>query len=146
MTRHADNTARADDVARVLRLPSGRTVEADADERITVRAPSGVVELAVRFTADGPVLSFRAADLELSATREVRVDCERFDLRARDGVSLRTDGDLVHDALGAVEVAGARVDVVSRDEDLRLDARADVRLDGSRVLLNCAEADRGGRP
>lgn len=132
--------------ASVMRLPSGRSVEADVDERITVRSPTGRVELAVRFTADGPVLSFHGADVELTATRAVRVDCERFEVRARDGIAMQTDGDLSHDALGAVELAGDRARIVARDGALTLDARDDVQVDGARVLLNCADVGERERP
>ena len=97
-------------------------------------------------TADGPVLSFHGADVELTATRAVRVDCERFEVRARDGIAMQTDGDLSHDALGAVELAGDRARIVAREGALTLDARDDVQVDGARVLLNCADDGERERP
>src|SRR5690242_7641368 len=81
-----------------LELPSGRVIEAGAEgggeERLTVRSATGVVELEVRLTERGPVLRFRAAELELAASGEVRVDCDRFQVRATSGIVQETAGDL----------------------------------------------------
>ncbi len=108
-----------------LELPSGRRVEARAEgsgeERVTVRSASGEVELEVRFTERGPLLRFRAADLELSSPGEVRVDCDRLELRAKKEI----------DALaGSLRFEAERGDV-------EIEANDDVRLLGERIKMNC---------
>src|SRR5689334_11746740 len=68
---------------RTMELPSGRTVEARAaggEDHVTVRSASGEIELEVRMTERGPVLRFRAADIEMSSSGDVRVDCDRFEV------------------------------------------------------------------
>ncbi len=108
--------------AEALRMRSGRTVSVDADdpEAITVRAPGGTVELSVRFTADGPVLRFASAALELTAARDVSIACERFDVRAR----------------GAARIEGDAVDIEATRGDVTVKANDDARIYGERVRLN----------
>lgn len=108
--------------ADALRLRSGRTVAVDAadPDAITVRAPDGVVELSVRFTAEGPVLRFASAAVELTATRAVSVACETFSVRATGNA--RIEGD-------AVEIESTRGDVTVKAND-------DARIYGERVRLN----------
>lgn len=108
--------------ADALRLRSGRTVAVDAadPDAITVRAPDGVIELSVRFTAEGPVLRFASAAVELTATRSVSVACETFSVRASG--SARIEGD-------AVEIESTRGDVTVKAND-------DARIYGERVRLN----------
>ena len=100
-----------------LDLPSGRTIEcADAEEGgelVTIRSPSGTVELEVRLTERGPVLRFEAASLELEAKGTIRTRCKAFEVVAEDA-----------------EITATRGDVAIRAND-------DVRLNGERVKLNC---------
>jgi hypothetical protein len=130
-------------------LGSGRVVEArrapGAEDRLTIRAPSGEVELEVRMTPEGPVLRFRAADVELDATRDVRVSCDRFHVRAKSGIVEETGGDLVQRVNGdaAVEVHGKHsttareVAVEAKRGNVKIEANDDVDLVGERVRLNC---------
>jgi hypothetical protein len=63
--------------AQRMTLTSGRVVEAHVEgegrDRLTIKSPSGEVELEIRMTERGPLLRFRAADVELEATRDVKV-------------------------------------------------------------------------
>ena len=120
------------------------TIEEGDGERLTVRSAEGVIELSVRFTIRGPVLTFSGADVELHGTRAVRLDCERLDIRAREGVDLETDGDLREHIAGSkvtrvgevAELEAHSVQVTSRRGDVSLKANDDVSLKGERVLLN----------
>ncbi len=131
-----------------LRLPSGRRAEFDRDGKddlLTVSAADGRVELTVRFTEAGPVLSFEAAGLRLRSAGEVAVACERFRVEAAEEVSLRSGGTLRTESDGATEleaggaarVEGHAVEIRSRRGDVDLKANDDVRLRGERVKLNC---------
>jgi len=115
-----------------IELPSGRAVEAragDGGDRITVRAATGEVELEVVFTERGPLLRFRAADLELAATGAVRVDCDRFHVRAAQGIVQETGGELT--------LAGRSARIEAERGDVEIQANDEVRLNGERVKLNC---------
>ena len=132
--------------AAVVDLPSGRevTVEGGASDRITVRNPQGLVELSIRFTAEGPVLSFAAAAIDLKSEGAIRMDCERLELRARKELSVSSEGDLRETVAGQkVSEVGGRASLVAHDVrvqarrgDVAVKANDDVRLDGERVLLN----------
>lgn len=132
--------------ATTVELPSGRavTVEAGASERLIVRGPAGAVELAIRFTEQGPVLSFSAAAIDLTSAGEIRMDCERLRVHARSEVAVTSDGDLREQIAGSrvTEVAGASthaahtVGITSRRGDVTVKANDDVRITGERVRLN----------
>lgn len=135
--------------AQALELPSGRVVEARpepaGEDRITIRGRSGEVELEVRMTEHGPVLRFRAADVELASTGEVRVDCERFHVRAEKEIFEETGGHLRQRVAGNASVwvrgqhstkAGeARVE--AKRGSVQIEANDDVQLLGERIKMNC---------
>jgi hypothetical protein len=121
-----------------LSLATGHTavVHPAEPDRLLVRGPEGEVQLSIRFTPQGPVLSFSAAAIDLKAAGTVSVDCARLDVRARDGIELRTEGDLVQSAAGAARVDARRMSVEAHAGDLTLDATGDVDVHGARILLN----------
>jgi hypothetical protein len=122
-----------------LLLASGHDVRVDParPDRLEIRSPRGDVELAVRFTAAGPVLSFRAADVELAATRAITMRCATFEVAASEHLSLASDGDARLVARQTLEAIGADVSVSAIDGNARIDAADDVDIHGKLVLLNC---------
>jgi hypothetical protein len=100
---------------RVLTLLEGR------DDSMSVTSPDGVVELTVRFTELGPVLSFSGARLDLSHAGELNLSCGQLRLHGRRGVEVRSEAE-----------------VVVRGE-------GDVHVDGRNVLLNCDERTASSR-
>jgi hypothetical protein len=129
-------------------FPSGRSVELQRApggmDAITVRSPQGQVELSVRFTPEGPVLRFAAAEIELDSRGPMRLACESLAVEARQGIALEAGGDVVQrahgdhrvEAGGALQAEGHKVDVRARRGDVTVRANDDVRIDGERVLLN----------
>ena len=97
---------------RVLTMLEGG---AGREDCVSVTSPDGVVELSVRFTEQGPVLSFSGARLDLSHAGELNLSCEQLRLHGRRGVEVRSEAE-----------------VVVRGE-------GDVHVDGRNVLLNCDE-------
>lgn len=132
-----------------IELSSGRVVETRSEgggqDRVTIRGASGEVELEVRMTEHGPVLKFRSADLELSATREVKVSCDTFHVRADKEIIEETGGDLHQRVNGNAEVKvrgkltttarEARIEAVRGG--VQIEANDDVQISGERVKLNC---------
>lgn len=130
-----------------VRLRGGRSVEVfDGDDgRVTLRSPTGHVELRITLTDEGPVLAFEQTDVTLSTRGTLTLDCGDLRVKARRDVSFEAGRDLVHDARGAIDVAGDAVRVVAREGDVAVEARGDARLDGARVLLNCTpQGDKRG--
>jgi hypothetical protein len=131
------------------RFDSGRSIAvettAPGDDHITVRGTSGAVELEVTLTDKGPVLHFRAAEIQLQASGRLSVDCEELDVRAPGGITQQTDGDLLQvvrgDASIAVKgdlsIAAAETEIRSARGDVRVKANDDVLINGERVKLNC---------
>jgi hypothetical protein len=113
-----------------LYFSSGRsvTVTDGAPEQLTVRSPEGAVELAVRFTPEGPVLSFSAAALDLRSSGTMRLACGKLEVDAREGIALTTGGD--------VRAEADAVAIRARLGDVAIEANDDVRVDGERIRLN----------
>jgi uncharacterized protein (DUF2345 family) len=101
-----------------------------------VRSPTGQIELSVRFTEQGPVLSFAGAALDLVSPGAVTLDCGSLRVRARDDITLETSGDIVQNAKGALRSEADDVSVRSRVGDLKLVANDDVIVEGERIRLN----------
>ncbi len=136
------------EAAPAWRLASGRRlslVEEGEQEILTVSAPDGRVELSIRFTEAGPVLSFEAAAVRLKSRGEVSVECDRFRVDAARSLTFHTGGEEVHRADGEISleagasarVAGHAVDLRARRGDMTLKANDDLKLNAERVKLNC---------
>jgi len=130
----------------MVAFAAGRTLELDRTAQ-TVRLlnPDGLVELSVRITPNGPVLSFGAGSLELIQAGTLRLDVNKLEIRTREGMDLETSGSVreriggdhqIHCA-GEVRLEAGTATVVAHSGDLRLDSCEDVRIEGERVLVNC---------
>lgn len=135
-------------VGTLVRIPfaSGASIDADRErERVTLRGVDGEVQLVIRMTSDGPVLSFSAAQLEIDTTQKLRVDVDQLELRARNGISVeslgpvsqRIHGESITHCDGHVQLECGSVSMTAHDGDLALDSSCDVTVNGDRVLINC---------
>jgi hypothetical protein len=117
---------------------SGREValQGSQQDHLVVRSPTGQIELSVRFTEHGPVLSFTSAALDLVSPGAVTLDCGSLRVRARDGIALETSGDIVQNAKGTLRGEADDVSLRSRVGDLKLAANDDVVVEGERIRLN----------
>ena len=61
---------------------------------IELRGPSGTVELRIRITDDGPVVSVDAARLELRARDAIELASKRVAIRATESLDLEARGDV----------------------------------------------------
>lgn len=130
----------------LVELPSGRTVEVHRgpNESLTIYHPTGQVEVSISLTEDGPVLSMAAAAINMRTSGDLNISCDRFRVRSRSSVDIRTDGDMVQQVGGnaTTEVEGVAltaahsVGVAAREGDLDLEADSDVLVNGNRVLIN----------
>jgi len=134
---------------RRMTLSSGRVVEAQAEgegrDRLTIKNPSGEVELEIRMTERGPVLKFRAADVELEATRDVKLACDNFHVEARGAIVEEAGGDLRQRIKGNADVkvrgrmtlAAKETRVQAKRGNVQVEANDDVEILGERIKLNC---------
>ena len=131
--------------SRELPMAEQRALELDpGGGSFRLRAPNGSIELSVRITPAGPVLTFASAAIEVVETRELKIEVERFAVRARD-VQLECAGDLkqtiagdsVTHCAGRHELQAGAVSIISHDDAMALDSTHDLVINGDRVLINC---------
>ncbi|HWO25615.1 MAG TPA: hypothetical protein VNO30_43040 [Kofleriaceae bacterium] len=100
--------------SREVYLRDGRKLvvsEQAGESLVEVRSESGMVEVRIRLTEQGPVLQMESARLSLKASESVEIASERVEIKA-----------------GSVKVHA--------EEDLELDAESDVRVTGKMIYLN----------
>ncbi len=132
---------------RSLTLPSGRTIEASnspAGERVQIRSADGMMEVAIRFEASGPVLEVRATSLAFEAEK-IALRCEELTTEVRGDSKVTVGGNLDElvrgrrrlASLGPTALSGRDVDVTADAGELRAASRDDLTINGKNVLINC---------
>ncbi len=110
---------------------------------ITLTAPDGRVCLSVALRPEGPVVQVQAQSLSVASDGVLRLACDRLEIQAPGGTSLRTGsleqeiaGDLRTRAGGIIDSEAHAQRLHARRGDVALSANDDVTLDGERVRLN----------
>lgn len=85
--------------------------EHGGESLVEVRSESGMLEVRIRLTEQGPVLQMESARVSLKATESLELQSERVEIRG-----------------GAVKIHA--------EEDLELDSTSDVRVTGKIIYLN----------
>jgi len=89
---------------RELYLRDGRRLvvsESGSDQLVEIRSPSGMLELRVLLTEQGPVLQMEAVRLELKASEAVEIESK--------SVAIKTEQDVEVTAAGEVRVVGKKI-------------------------------------
>ena len=97
---------------REVYLREGRMLSIESvgsDELVEVRSSSGQVELRIRLTEEGPVLQMESARLQLKATEAVEIESRRIELRATETVQVSSENEVKVDAEGDVRVNGKMI-------------------------------------
>jgi hypothetical protein len=103
---------------REVYLPGGRTLTV-AGELVEIKSGSGLVELRIRLTDQGPVLQMESVRLELKASESIAIESKRVEIRGTEEVA----------------VSGKQVDV-DAEEDVNVEGKGDVRVIGKMIHLN----------
>ena len=127
-----------------LDLPYGRKLLYTTRDSLRVADPSGVLEIEVHFTAEGPIVRVGARALSVRTQESISLHCSSFEVKAREGIDLVTNGDLRQSVAGDASArVGGRMDLDAREARLRarrgdtaIEASDDVRIDGEHILLN----------
>ncbi len=90
-----------------------------SDQLVEIRNESGMLELRIRLTDQGPVLQMESLRLQLKATESVEIESPRVAI---------TGGETLELSGGAVELKS--------DEDVKVDAGGEVRVVGKMIYLN----------
>lgn len=114
-----------------------RQRDASCQLRITAPHRAQALEIEVRFDKHGPVVRVSAPTIEMNAVKNIAVDCETFEVRARETLRLQSKGDLLQSAERKACVRARDVEIDANPGAIRLRANDDVQLLGENVLLNC---------
>jgi hypothetical protein len=116
---HADESTET----REVYLRDGRKLVISEDGReqlVEIRAESGMVELRIRLTEQGPVLQMEAVRMQLKATEAVQIESPKVEIRGTEELALRG---------GAVVIEG--------EKDVKVEGKeGDVRVIGTKIFLN----------
>lgn len=88
---------------REVYLRNGRKLvvsEQHGDQLVEIRNESGMLEVRIRLTEEGPVLQMDAARLQLKASESVEIESKRIEIKSTEDMNLTADGDLV--AIGKI--------------------------------------------
>ena len=69
--------------------------EQAGDQLVEIRNESGLVEVRILLTEQGPVLQMEAARLSLKATESVAIESKRIEIKSSEEMTLTAQGDLV---------------------------------------------------
>ncbi len=132
------------DASTLPALRHGYALRVPRTDMIEIVAPDGALCLSIRLDLSGPVVEVRAASLRVATEGDLVLDCERFEVNAREDICLISAGGIAQDAHGdvviradgeiATEAAGQQHRARRGNVDIR--ANDDVMLDGERVMLN----------
>jgi len=118
---HGEETLESGEPRQVY-LRDGRTLtvaESGGDELVEIRSSSGMVELRIKLTEQGPVLQMEAVRLQLKASEAVEIESKRVEIKATEGMAIAT----------------AELEVTS-EADVKVDAKGEVRINGKMIFLN----------
>lgn len=79
---------------RELYLRDGRKlVVADNDQLVEIRSPSGMLELRIKLTEEGPVLQMESVRMQLKATESVEIAAKRVEIKAEESIDVVAEND-----------------------------------------------------
>ncbi len=111
-----------DEGEREVYLRDGRKLvlsEKNSEQLVEVRSESGMLEVRIRLTAEGPVLQMESARIQLKATEQVSIESARVEIKGTE----------------QVDVNGNKVQI-SSEEDMNIDAKGEIRVVGKMIYLN----------
>lgn len=107
---------------REVSLAGGRKLslsETGADQLVEIRSESGMLELRIRLTPEGPVLQMESVRLELKASEAVQIESPKVAIHGSE----------------KLELSGGQV-AVEGEESVDVEAKGDVRVVGKMIHLN----------
>jgi phage gp45-like len=107
---------------REVYLRDGRKLvvsEQGGESMVEIRGASGMLEVRIRLTEQGPVLQMEAARMQLKASEAVEIESARVEIKGTERVDVNG---------GSVKVHG--------DEDVEVEANDHVRVTGKMIWLN----------
>jgi hypothetical protein len=120
---HTEEPTEESTDSREVYLRDGRKLvlsESGSDQLVEIRAESGMVELRIRLTEQGPVLQMEAVRLQLKASEAVEIESPVVEIKASEELQLQG---------GTVKVEAQK--------DVKVEGKeGDVRVVGTKIHLN----------
>jgi len=119
---HAEENDESSTEEREVYLKDGRKLtlsEQGGDQLVEIRNESGLVEVRIKLTEEGPVLQMEAVRMQLKAAEQVEITSARVEINGTEQVAVTG---------GKIEVEG--------EEDVTVDAKGEVRVTGKMIYLN----------
>jgi hypothetical protein len=107
---------------REVYLRDGRKLvlsEQGTEQLVEIRNESGMLEVRIRLTEEGPVLQMESARLSLKAAEAVEIESKRVEIKGTE----------------KLEIAGGEVSVTS-EQDTTVTAEGEIRVVGKMIYLN----------
>ena len=119
---HAEENDETSTEQQEVYLKDGRKLtlsEQGGDQLVEIRNESGLVEVRIKLTEEGPVLQMEAVRMQLKASEQVTIESNAVEIKGAEHV----------------EVTGGKVDVTA-EEDVTVESKAEVRVVGKMIWLN----------
>jgi hypothetical protein len=120
--RTEDTTETTESEGREVYLRDGRKLvvsDQGTDQLVEIRNESGMLEVRIRLTEEGPVLQMESARLSLKAAEAVEIESKRVEIKGTE----------------KLEIAGGEVSVTS-EQDTTVTAEGEIRVVGKMIYLN----------
>lgn len=105
---HPEARSEADEETREVYLPGGRTL-AVTGELVEIKSGSGLVELRIRLTDQGPILQMESVRLQLKASEAVEIESKRVEIKATEEARIESKGEVAVEGEGDVRVVGKTI-------------------------------------
>ena len=103
---------------------SGRLVSleenTEASDLLTIKAPNGQIEMSIRLTSNGPVVTLSGVALNIQAVKDVSIACENLAVATKGDCTFTNGGDVRLDADGEMNLnSQASISLVSDSIELK---------------------------
>jgi hypothetical protein len=108
----------AEDTQKQMQLASGRRIVVEAsgkDDLIEILDPGGTLNVAVRLTEEGPVISVRGTRLELKAVETMTLEAKRIHIAAEEETIVKSHGKM--------DLDSSREMSIQSDDDIRVSGK-----------------------
>jgi hypothetical protein len=106
--------------AKELYLRDGRKITvSDVDRTVEIRSESGMLELRIVLTDQGPVLQMETVRMQIKATESLEIESKRVEIKATEQLAV-TSKDVE----------------IKAEENVEVEAGNDVRVNGKMIYLN----------
>lgn len=106
------------------------------EDYLTISTQSGEIELSIRITESGPILTFSGVKVELTASNKIELLSEEISLVASKRLDTECHGDRTDTTTGDAKIRAKSIELQATLGSVQVKANDDVALVGERIFLN----------